>query len=470
MLNTLRSRFILSHTLPLLVIVPLMGIALIYVLETQVLLVNLAADAKSQAVILAQLATDHPDIWSDPTRAQAFVRQVQPGMTANIMLLDTQGRLLASGNPADNQRTANPITSPGMNEALAGQVSVQTDYSQRLDAEIVDVFVPVHGNNQQVIGVIRLTHLFAGVADQFSRLRLFIAVILGMALLIGAGVGLVLALNLERPLRQLTESVYHLASGESKVSLPEQGPSEMRTLLRAFNTVVDRLHTLEETRRQLLSNLVHELGTPLGALNSGIQALQGGAIEHTALREELLTGMADEVHHLRRLLADLARLYDQVSGTLRLSLGPLALNEWLPHILATWQMAAQAKSLQWQPQIADNLPIVRADPDRLAQVLGNLLSNAIKYTKSGGTISITAKREANRVCICVSDTGVGIPADELALIFNPFYRGRAGGRFAEGMGLGLTIAQNLMIAQGGNLEVESTPGKGSRFTLWLPVQ
>ena len=243
----------------------------------------------------------------------------------------------------------------------------------------------------------------------------------------------------------------------------------MRTLLRTFNTFVERLRALEENRRQLLSNLVHELGTPLGALNSGIQALQGGAVEQAALRQDLIADMVVEVQRLRRLLDDLARLYDQLLGTLRLELAPIQLGEWLPRVLTTWQTAAHAKGLEWQSDLENNLPTIQADSDRLVQILGNLISNAIKYTKSGGTITVTAKRDAGRVCICVSDTGVGIPTDEQQLIFNPFYRGRTGGRFAEGMGLGLTIAQNLAVAHGGKLQVESTPGKGSRFSLWLPT-
>lgn len=469
MLNTLRSRFILGHTLPLLVIVPLTGIALIYVLETQVLLANLATETKSQAVLLAQLATDYPDIWTDSLRAQAFVRRFQPDLTVHIVLLTPQGRVLASGVSADE--LGNPILgAPGLNEALTGQLSVQTDYSQRLDAQVVDAFVPVYGLDQHIIGVIRLTHQLVGVYDQFYRLRLFIAGILGVALVLGAGVGLLLALNLERPLRQLTESIYHLASGEPMVSLPEQGPAEMRMLVHTFNSVVERLHALEGMRRQLLANLVHELGTPLGALNSAITALQTGAAEQTMLREDLIAGMADEVHHLRRLLDDLARLYDQFLGTLRLSFERVALSEWLPPVLTTWQAAAEAKGLQWQTQIPDDLPTLQIDADRVAQILGNLLSNAVKYTKTGGIVSITAKRVNSQVCICIKDTGAGIPMDEQPRIFDPFYRGRASGRFAEGMGLGLTIAMNLAQAHGGKLEVESELGKGSYFTLWLPMK
>ncbi len=469
MFNTLRSRFILSHTLPLLLMIPLVGLALIYFLESQVLLPNLAEELRAQAVLLAEIAGEHADIWADPARAQAFINRYQSNLSARVELLNGHGDLIASSDPADQPRLAQPVAHGGMSEILAGQISVHTDYSQHLDAEVADAFIPVLGPNHQVLGVIRLTHQLVNVYADFLRLRYLVAGILGVALLLGAIVGLVLALNLERPLTQATRAIHRLASGQELAPLPERGTVETRTLLNAFNVLITRLRELEEMRRQLLSNLVHELSTPLGALNAAIQALRGGADEEQTLRQEMLLGMQDEVTHLRRLLDDLARLYDQVLGSLQLTRRPVALSEWLPRVLATWRQAALAKRLKWEVTIPPDLPIVEADPDRLGQIVGNLLSNAIKYSDAGGTVSITARRESETVCICVSDTGRGIPPDEQALIFNPFYRGRAAGPFPEGMGLGLTIARDLAIAHGGRLEVESSPGQGSRFSLCLPA-
>lgn len=470
MLNTLRRRFIVSHMLPLLFIVPLMGIALTFVLETQVLLVILARETQEETILLAEIANDDPEIWSNAAHTQSFVSRIKQDMSARIMLLDSHGRLLASSEVSDNASLGQPLAYAGISEILAGHVSVHTDYSQQQDTATTDVFLPVQGTSHQVLGVIRLTHRLASVYDEFFSLRFFIAVVLTVALILGSAVGLALALNLERPLRQLTQSVYNLSTGQHLTPLPEQGPKEIRVLLRAFNTVAERLRSVEEARQQLLSNLVHELGTPLAVLNSGIQALRGGAAEQAELRQEMLAGMEDEVRHLRRLLDDLARLYDRVLGTVKLKLEPLAVEDWIARILVSWQQAAQTKGLRWEAHISSNLPLIQADPDRLAQILSNLLSNAIKYTRPGGTVSVAAGREGENVRIEVSDTGVGIPPDEQTLIFDPFYRGRLGGRFSEGMGLGLTIARDLALAHGGRLELTSALGQGSRFTLWLPIK
>jgi signal transduction histidine kinase len=184
--------------------------------------------------------------------------------------------------------------------------------------------------------------------------------------------------------------------------------------------------------------------------------------------------MADEVGRMRRLLDDLATLHDQVLGSLELDRRQTELHQWLAHTLSPWRQAAQDKGLQWQVMIPASLPALEIDPDRLGQALGNLLSNAIKYTPSGGTVTVQAGIEARQVWVRVSDTGPGIAAEDLERIFTPFYGPRQRGlqsdrRFADGMGLGLSIAHDLVAAHGGRLEAESTPGLGSRFTVWLPL-
>ncbi|HER34455.1 MAG TPA: HAMP domain-containing histidine kinase, partial [Halothiobacillaceae bacterium] len=232
----------------------------------------------------------------------------------------------------------------------------------------------------------------------------------------------------------------------------------------------------DESRRRLLANLVHELGRPLGAVQSALQALLNGAEEDPALRRELLEGMDDQVYRLRPLLDSLTDLYDQVLGTLELNRRQTDLADWLSRTVVPWRHAAIDKGLDWHVDIPEGLPAVRVDPDRLAQVAGNLLSNAIKYTPEGGRVSVTARevgeagRPSSGVEISVSDTGMGIEPDERARIFEPFFRSRRERRFPQGMGLGLSIARDLVMAHGGRLDVDSTPGVGSCFTIWLPLQ
>jgi len=469
MLRTLRSRFVLSHVLPLAIIIPVMGIALVYVLETQVLLEVLSNELEGEALLAARIAADRPEIWNDLEQAQAFVAEVGLDLDTRVMLLDAEGKLLASSEPSDAQRLGQSIQPEGWLTALIGQASVRTGYSRQMQQEIVDVLVPVMGQGMQVAGVVRLSHQLTNVYEQFVRQRYLIGGILLVGLLLGSIVGWVLALNLERPLRHVTGAARQLAIGEQLAPLPERGPKEIQNLLHSMNVLVQRLLSLEQARRQLLSNLVHELGRPLGAFRSATQALLGRSGEDPALRRELLEGMDAEVEHLGRLLDDLAGLHEQVLGTLELNRQPTPLGEWLVRTLPPWREAAQAKGLKWQAAIPPNLPTIEVDPDRLAQVMGNLLSNAIKYTPPKGFVSLDAGVEGQEAWIRISDTGPGITPEEQERIFAPFYRSQPGRRFPQGMGLGLNIAYTLVAAHGGRLELDSTPGLGSRFTVWLPL-
>jgi two-component system sensor histidine kinase BaeS len=470
-MQSLRSRMVLSHTLPILVLVPVIGVVLIYALETQVLLANASTELTKQAYLVAELAGVQEGLWDDSAQAQRFVTDLTPIVMTRIMLLDSGGLLVASSDLNDAERVGQVLPHTGMEKAQNLEASVRTDYSRDLGAEVIDVLVPITtGPEQQFIGAVRLTHQLAGLYEQFLRLRYVILGVLVAALLIGAVVGWLLALGLANNLTSLTESVHELTTETQPELLPEKGPEEMRRLLHAFNTLVERLRGVEEMRRRLLTNLVHELSRPLGAMLSAIQALLSGGDEEPAFRRELLEGMQSEVRRLQRLLSDLVQLRDRLSDQLTLNRCLTALLEWLPQTLSPWREAAREKGLEWQTFLSPDLPAVEVDPDRLGQALGNLLSNAVRYTAAGGAVSVEAGSGAEEVWIQVSDSGAGIAPEEQEHVFEPFYRAQAGRRFPQGMGLGLTIACDIVQAHGGRLEMESTPGEGSRFTVWLPLE
>ena len=466
-MRTLRGRLILSHILPLLLITPLVGIILIYLVETQVLLGDMSTELAQIAASTAELAGTQPNILTNPAEAERFLATLGSWQQIQITLLDRQGNLLASTEILNSDQIGQRLDSSNLPSVLAGELPVHVTYNLTLQADVIEVLAPVVSPNEEVLGVVRLSRQLSDVQAQFLQLRFLILAVLGIQLLVGIIIGLALALNLGGSLRRVTEAIYGVASGRQWKTLPEQGPEEMRRLLRAFNNLIERLQMLEEARRHLLANLVHEIGRPIGALQSSIEALRSGADQDPELRHELLEGMNEQTRRLNPLLDNLSELHGQVLGTFELNCQQTDLNEWLPRTISPWREVAHAKGLHWQMDLASSLPQLEIDQDRLAQVLGNLLSNAIKYS-SEGTISVAARPQDDGVTIVVSDTGLGIAADEQARIFEPFYRSERDKRFPQGMGLGLSIARDLVVAHGGRLDVDSTPGQGSQFTIWLP--
>ena len=466
-MRSLRVRLILSHILPLLVVIPLVGITLAYLFETQVLLAGLSDELEREAALVAAVASDYPQIWFDSELAQAFTARIGERLAGQVMLLSADGTLLASTDPADQERLGQQLNVPGLREALLTGRAVRVDYGEHPGTGAAEALVPVYINLQPT-GVIRLTDPLSSVYARFPRTRTFIAWVMAAGLVVGVGMGWLLALGLERPLRRATGAITLMAEGQPLALLTEQGPREVRLLLRAFNTLAERLQNMEKARRRLLANLVHELGRPLGALLSAVQALGGGADEDAALRRELVGGMEAEIKRMQRLVDELAHLYDQALGPLQLDRRPTALSSWLAQIVAPWREAAHNRGLRWQTNLAADLPTIEIDPDRLAQAMENVMSNAIKFTPPGGEVVVSAEVESGEVCVRVCDSGPGIPPEEQAHVFTPFYRGSVGRRFPQGMGLGLSIARDLVDAHGGRITLESVPGQGSAFTIHLP--
>jgi signal transduction histidine kinase len=386
------------------------------------------------------------------------------------MFLTPRGYLLYSTEPSDRKYLGQTLEISGLDLARSGNEVVLTNYSGlRLTNVVLEVLSPVVSSDGPVLGIVRVTYYIDSVYQLFWEMRLLILIVLGAGLLLGAGIGFSLALSINRPLQNVTSALYDIAMGVRSEPLPERDPSELREQARAVNYLVTRLHSLEQARRQLLANLVHELGRPLGSLRSAIHAFTKGAAQDPELLKDLTSGMEEETIRMQHVVEELAHLHDRDLGTLELKREPVSLESWLPRILAPWGLTASEKHVHWEVSLPPSLPTVQADPIRLAQVIGNLAENSVKYTPPGRSVAVTAGQEGERAWIRVADTGPGSLPEEQALIFTPFYRGGHGRRIKQGMGLGLSIARDLAEAHGGQITLESTPGQGSQFTLWLPL-
>lgn len=466
-MRTLRSSLILSHILPLLLVVPLVGVALVYLVETQVMLSDLSERLRAEAQLIAETLELRPDVWEDAQQAEDFISDISEDIPDRVYLISRTGNLIVTGQAGEIDPTETSIDPQGIDTALSGIPSIQVSYG--IVRQNVHVYIPVKNLDQQLVGIIALSGRIEGVAQQFNRIRLYIIFILLIELVFGGLIGLYLANRLGRPIHQVSDAVVDIAHGERNQPVPETGPQELRDLSTAVNYLSRQLTEMEETRRRMLANIVHELGRPLAAILSAVHVLRQGAGDDVEVREELLAGIQDEVTRMKPLLDDLAQLHGQVLGNVELNLQLVPLSDWLPPLLLPWRTSALDKGLQWQVDIPRGLPQVPIDPDRMAQVTGNLLSNAVKYTPVGGEISVSAGLGENEVWIQVVDSGPGISLEEQERVFEAFYRSHKDRRFPQGLGLGLTIARDLVELHGGRLELKSETGQGSQFTIYLPV-
>jgi signal transduction histidine kinase len=338
----------------------------------------------------------------------------------------------------------------------------------------VEALAPVLDAGKVVVGIVRITDRLGNVYENFQHIRKLEIAAMLLSLLVAVGLGIWLARRFDLRLQAIIGSVEQVATANDPVAIqsyqPKRMPPEFARVFDAVSALSNRLRSSEDARKRLLANLVHEVGRPLGALQAAIHALQHGALEDPVLRQDILQGMDDQIERLKPLLDNLASLYVLSGQPVELQPEQVNLGDWLREILVTWQAVAQDSGLRWQSNLPDDLPVVSLDPNRMAQVIGNLIANAIQYTPEGGHILVAAGSDTRQVWISVEDTGIGITPEERQKIFEPLYRGPRARRFPQGMGLGLSIANDLVRLHGGDLQVSSEEGRGSLFTVVLPLE
>lgn len=462
----LRLRFILGNVLPFLIILPLLGLILVYSVETLIFIPRYSSEIEAEINLIVALLEHDPAVLENPNHAQVFVDEYVQEAPWRLMLLDPNGVILAASSTVQQNLVGSVVDSPLYKEVLESRSVVLVN--RRLASEIIDVWQTVENNEGTSVGIVRISQPLDSVADDLMQLRLVVAIILLTGLLIGTLIGLGLAISLERPLRTITSCLRDMAWKIKPEEISIRGPEELQQLAAAFNHLVKRLHELENQQKKLLANLVHELGRPIGALRSSAQALINGAADDLKLRQDLLDGMEKQTRGLERLVDDLTNLYDTSAGRFKLQRERVDLNHWLEQTLAPWRSFAEDKDLNFAVR-SERLPAAWIDPSRLEQALGNLVSNAIKFAPKGGEVRVSAEICDDLVCIHVEDNGPGLTDEDLSQLFTPFYRGNQETRFPQGMGLGLSIARDIAITHGGILEASNIPQSGVRFTIRLPL-
>ena len=270
------------------------------------------------------------------------------------------------------------------------------------------------------------------------------------------------------PTRSLSSAASLLGQGDLSQRVSTQGRDEIADLGRTFNSMAEDLEQAEQQRRSLMADVAHELRTPLSNIQGYLEAVRDGLMQPD---NRTIDTIHQQVLHLTFLVEDLRLLALADAGALRLDRDPDSLEQALSKSIEAVQPRAESRGISISMDIPPDFPLVEMDRTRIAQVVGNLLENAISHTPEGGLVSVTAEVTTNGWArVSVADTGTGIPADDLPLVFERFYRvDPSRTRSTGGAGLGLTIAKQLVEAHGGSIHAESEPGKGSRFVFELPL-
>ena len=328
---------------------------------------------------------------------------------------------------------------------------------------------------------VTLSNPYTYRAQALSNLTGLLAAIALFVLGLSVVIASILTRRFTTPLRRLTEASRALAEGDLTRRVPAdevgEGSVELAELAAQFNTMADRVEeSVEMIRRDrdrsrdFLADVSHELRTPIAALRTFNELLKGQAADDPEARSEFLESGGQQIDRLDWLATNLLELSKLDSGLVLLELRPDDLRAAVEDAVEQAEGAASKRGVTLKLHLPDNPLRVRHDPQRIGQVVSNLVLNAIKFTQRGGAVDVHLEPAESGARIDVIDTGVGIDADEMPHIFERFYRGaQASEARGSGSGLGLAIVRSIVDMHGGTIEVESSVGNGSRFSVILPA-
>jgi two-component system OmpR family sensor kinase len=379
------------------------------------------------------------------------------------VVLDSEGALVGQTLPGDDLAQGAPVTVEGDRVGTLLVVAPETGASAALASDFLAAL------NRGVL----LAALVAG--------------------LVAISLGAVLVRQIIAPLRGLQSAAGAIAGGDLSQRVAVTSQDEVGDVGHAFNQMAEALERNERLRRHMMADIAHELRTPLTVIQGQVEALLDGVFP---LTPDQLGPIHDEVILLSRLVADLRELALAEAGQLTIERRPLDLGDMARRVATAVEPVAAEKGIALSLDLSPDLPPVSADADRLSQVLHNLLSNALRHTPAGGQIAIRVELASDAqgqggkgargqgskgdspplprspalpLLISVTDTGPGIPAEDLPYIFDRFYRAdKSRSRAGGGSGLGLTIARYIVEAHGGRIWAENQVGGGTRIAFTLP--
>lgn len=384
-----------------------------------------------------------------------------------LYIVDAQGTIIAnSGIPSLVSGTLIPTEEL---QTLSQGKSIEKVFIEPVDNQKYLVSgTPIISQNEFYGGVYVISSIKT-IDESLEKIRSMLWLAGFGAFFLAVAFTYILSKKLSNPLILMEKATRKIAEGDLKTRVSPPSKDEIGSLAEAINDLAIDLQKYRESRSEFFSNISHELRTPMTSIEGYTKVLKEKLYETEEEKEQYLDIIYQESTRLTRMIGDLFELSKMEEGKIQFDFEWIDLSEVLDSAIQKMKWKAQKKGLEIQAYIQPDLPFIYCDGHRMAQVFINLMDNAIRYTEQG-TISAKMWKENDEVRILIEDTGIGIPKDELAYIFERFYRvEKSRSREFGGTGLGLAIVKNLVEEQGGSIQAFSEIGKGTCFEITFSV-
>lgn len=458
--SSLNSRLFLSYVAVILVCLVLVSLGLlVFVQPVWALSATRQLEAAARATLPRLRQID------SPAQLHGLLAQAAEEQGARVLLLDETGTVRFDSD--DGEWVAEALEL--VQHTPVGQAGFQGAFTAPDGGRWVFFGQPAPrspgGTPQTVMFVAPREHLLAWFAENLlpplAQAGL-IALVLSMLL------ALLIRTWIAAPLHRVAEAAEAIAHGATGARAPIAGPSEVQALAHSFNTMAGRVEAAHQSQRDLVANVSHELKTPLTSIQGFSQALLDGTAQTPEAAARAARVIHEQSEHMCRMVESLLVLARFDAGQMTMERQAVGLVPLLRTCVDKLMPQAESAQVTLELDVPDRLTVV-GDADRLAQVLANLLDNGIAHTHAGGRVTVAARQEKGQVEVAITDSGEGIPAEELPRIFERFYQVDRSRRHNRGVGLGLAITREIVEAHGGTVVAESVVGLGSKFTVRLPA-
>ena len=449
----------------------LFGIAPTFLLRTGILSVyekravnTRTGDITSQAKLLAsQIVANN---YLQDTSSKNITTQLDQLSTiydGRVMLIDSSFTIVKDTYALDEQKT---ILAEEVMQAYNGETVQKYD----ADNHYIEMTFPMHDESgKNVIGVMLVSVSTDSIAATLAILKQYALMIQFLVAVIVVIAGFAVSTAFVRPFRRLTKSIKDVQDGYEADFISVNSYSETETMSAACDEMLRRLQTLDESRQEFVSNVSHELKTPLTSMKVLADSLMGQEDIPVELYREFMTDIGAEIDRENKIINDLLSLVKMDKSAGNINITSVQINELLERIMKRLRPIAQKQNVElvmesFRPVVAE------VDEVKLTLALTNLIENAIKYNNPDGWVHVSLNADHQNFFVTVEDNGIGIPKEAQNRIFERFYRvDKSHSREIGGTGLGLAIARNAIIMHRGAIKVHSMEGEGTTFTVRIPL-
>ncbi len=425
---------------------------------------NRSIEILSQAKILGTQIVTYDYINNTPSD----IISSQLSMLSNIydgrvMVINSRFQIVKDTYSLDVGKT---IISEEVIKSFRGEEITKYDSRDRY----IEMTLPLLDNQtQEILGVMLVSVSTDGIVDNYEYLKGNALVIEFALSVVVVALSIFLAVRLVGPIGKITKSIDAIQTGEGEEALSVSDYTETEAISNAFNQMIKRMQVIDQSRQEFVSNVSHELKTPLTSMKVLADSLLGQENVPAELYKEFMTDIADEIERENKIINDLLSLVkmDKSAGELNISL--ININELLELILKRLKPIAERQNVEL---VLESFRPVTAEVDevKLTLALNNLIENAIKYNREDGWVHVSLNADHKYFFVRIEDSGIGIPEDALEHIYERFYRvDKSHSREIGGTGLGLAITRNAVLMHRGAIKAHSKEGEGTVFTVRIPL-